>query len=199
MTRVNVNLRVITTAADEFYADIVRISKVSRGDLRRGALCRIKVKDREALALLRGSNSVGVIKIDGSIREKLDVRKGASYDFQLESCNMVDEFVWMWRASDPAYRISGKLGLISFFLGIVSLVLAVPTFVDWLSEKMHRVPAAAHIQQPVTSQPGSSSASSRAPSPAASAPASHAVLTRPSSAVPSAASAAATPASSPSK
>jgi hypothetical protein len=73
--------------------------------------------------------------MDGNLRQKLGVRQGQWHDFTLESCSIFDEFLWLWQASDPAFRIAGRLGLISLFLGVVSLIIAVPPLFDLFGDK----------------------------------------------------------------
>lgn len=92
-----------------------------------GRICRVKAGSRSILLSLRGagSNSNPAIHIDEKARKALGLGNGKTVDFEFRQVGWLDQFLWAWDASDPAYRIAARLGLLSLVLGIIGFVLGI--------------------------------------------------------------------------
>jgi hypothetical protein len=116
---------------NDVYKDIARIPDRYRIDIKgrqipEGRICRVTVGNNSALLSLRGQNehSSPVIHIDEKIRQDLGLIVGSELlDFQFRPVGWIGQFRWAWRASDAAYRIAARLGLLSVILGIIGVVL----------------------------------------------------------------------------
>lgn len=124
------NLAVARLDASDVYKDMARIPQEHRFDVRgkvvhEGQICRVRVRDRSATLSIRGysENSAAVIRVDERTRARLEVTIGDEADFSLTPVGFPGQFAWAWRASDPAYRIAARLGLISVILGALGFAL----------------------------------------------------------------------------
>ncbi len=63
------------------------------------------------------------IWLDDEQRKNLSIRDGDKLNFDFTKASSLREIVWLWNASNPANRIPGRLGVVSFGLGIVGLLL----------------------------------------------------------------------------
>ena len=112
------------------YKDIVRVSqtefKSETGEpiLHKNNVYRLTANKRSVLVALRGSHRNG-IAMDMVTRKRLGLEEGRSYHFEFGRAGWVGQFIWTWEATDPAYRIASRLGLISLVLGVVGVLLGI--------------------------------------------------------------------------
>lgn len=66
-----------------------------------------------------------MIHIDERTRRALGLTAGKEAEFRFRQVSWPGQFLWAWRATDPAYRIAARLGLLSVLLGIVGFALGV--------------------------------------------------------------------------
>jgi hypothetical protein len=123
--RHKVRLSVRSAEIDDVYKDIVRISEESRGPLKTGRVHKFATGSGTAHFILRGSSpsNVGKILMDEAARAKLKLEPSAECDFDIQEVGFWGELRWAWSATDPTYRVAGKLGVLSFVLGVISLIL----------------------------------------------------------------------------
>ena len=78
-----------------------------------------------AYALARGSghSREREIRMDERLRNILGVSVGDDVVGDLDRVGPYGQFRWAWCASDPAYRVAARLGLLSVLLGLLGLVL----------------------------------------------------------------------------
>lgn len=122
------NLVVRSARYADVYKDTIRIAEVDRGNLRTGRIHRFKMGSKVAYAVLRGLSPVhaGKILMDEATRERLDAGYGASTDITISEASFWGQLRWGWDATDPTYSTATRLGVLSFGLGLLSLVLALP-------------------------------------------------------------------------
>jgi hypothetical protein len=116
---------------EDVYRDFARISKDYRRDttgklIPEGDVCKIVAGGRTALVIARGDlngTDPPRICLDERTRETLGVKEGETHDFQLSRPGLLGRFRWYWNASDPAYRISARVALLSLGIGVVALLL----------------------------------------------------------------------------
>lgn len=123
-------LKIASAQKGDVFEDIVRINKKYRCDSARkligaGSICNISVGGKSIRAIVRGLQETDAPQmcLDDNLRDKLGIKLGDDVDVSLSKCNLWGETMWGWSASEPTYRISTRVALISFFLGIVSLLL----------------------------------------------------------------------------
>jgi len=115
---------------DEVYRDMARVPEMHRIDAKgkpisEGCICYVKAGGRRILLSLRGvaGASNAAIQIDEKTRNALVLTAGEEADFEFLRVSWLGQFLWAWRASEPAYRIPARLGLLSLVLGLIGLVL----------------------------------------------------------------------------
>lgn len=120
------NLTVQKAQWDEAHSDIIRINIDHRGDFEKGRVCKITVNGKSEYVILRGTDEKNIITLDYDLRQRLLLKPNDSERFVLtRGFWLCDEIKWAWSASDASYRIAARLGVVSFFLGAVSLVIAI--------------------------------------------------------------------------
>ncbi len=153
-------LKVMSLPVEDTWKDIVRIDKHNRKDfegkhINRGSICRLCLGNKSKWVVVHGRKTVEpVIQMDLNMRLQLDVTEGEAYDLTLRKMSWLRSLWFPWKASDPLFRLPAQISLISFGLGLLALILAIPPSWDWMN---------AHFRH-------QSSASSAAPTPAAQAP-----------------------------
>lgn len=117
-------LKVHGADEDDVYEDIVRIPEKDRGELKTGAIHRFSTAKGAAYFILRGSkpDNAGKILMDKASRDKLSLNPSEECDFDIREAGFWGEFCWVWRATNPVYKVAGRLGVLSFFLGIVAVI-----------------------------------------------------------------------------
>lgn len=128
-------LKVSAAQKEDVYKDIIRVSEQYRRDYKgrlipEGTVCLIQVNSKKLYTILRGNLEGGKkeILIDERLRNRLNLNVGDEVDFIFKKSGLWGEFSWAWNASDPAYRICARLGLISVIIGIIALVISLFTF-----------------------------------------------------------------------
>jgi hypothetical protein len=143
------------------WRDMVRIPHKFRKDdagehIARGHVVRIRANGKCGYVVVRGYDYKpnephdGLIFVDSTWRGKLKLDPDKTYEITIEPAGRLADWLWIWRANDPLIRIPAQISLISFFLGILALLLAIPPSVDWIETQLRH----------------QSSGSSAAPSPA---------------------------------
>ena len=125
-------LKVGVAKVEDVYKDIVRVPEANRKNdcdrnITEGSVCKVRVASNrtEVYAILRGNRDGDTeIKIDEYLRNKLGIEKGKEYEFTFKT-RWWYQFCWPWSATDPGYRISSQIAVISFLLGLLSIFLAV--------------------------------------------------------------------------
>jgi hypothetical protein len=132
----------------DVYRDIIRVNKTYRTDernkdkpLKEGQVYLIRVREtkdgrvreRKCLAVLRGyeASAEPEIRMDDFTRgeDRLDVKWGEPYDFEFKKVWLIGRLRWAWNASEMGYRVASQIAIVSFFLGLWSLLLTI----DWHS------------------------------------------------------------------
>ncbi len=126
------NLKVCIAAREDVYRDFARIPEEHRKDeygepIKEGIVCRISVGSRSSFVLLRGLQGTrdAIIGLDERKRDELDLKIGDTADFTIKKSSVWGEFRWAWNASDPAYRVGARLGVLSLVLGAIGLFLGI--------------------------------------------------------------------------
>lgn len=117
----------------EVYKDIARVPEKYRlgtdgQTIKEGDICKVTVGHRSILLSLRGdvnNPECQSIQVDERTRRALSVSIGDQADFQFQRVGWVGQYLWAWRASDPAYRIGARFGLLSLLLGFIGIVLGI--------------------------------------------------------------------------
>lgn len=131
------DLKVDGVSDDDVYKDIVRISKRDRGSLRAGHIHCFKANGRSSYFVLRGvGNRIGYGKIfmDDAARTKLDLKRGQQFSFEIKEAGFWGELRWAFFATDPAYRVAARLGVLSFALALIALLPLVDPVLMLLKE-----------------------------------------------------------------
>lgn len=115
---------------EDIYKDIVRIPERFRLDTRgkeviEGSVCKIVTPGGSSYGLLRGlgNSSEPVILMDERIRNVLCIGDGDDVEVSIKTVGHWGQFWWAWNASDPAYRVAARLGLLSVVLGFIGVLL----------------------------------------------------------------------------
>jgi len=122
-------LKVLEIDLEDVFEDMVRVHLDHRPNIKAGQLAVVCVGKKTKRAVVRGSkaNQRGVISMDLATRERLGLSAGATADFRFKKANLLDDWIWMWNATNASARAAARLGLISLILGFIGLVLgAVP-------------------------------------------------------------------------
>ncbi|WP_029414950.1 hypothetical protein [Brevundimonas bacteroides] len=126
MATVTVQLLVRSARSEDVYKDVIRIAEADRSGLRTGRIHKIRTGGSHAYAVLRGlGKAEGKILLDEAVRQRLGVTYGQTHEFKLNEAGFLDQLGWGWNATDPTYSSATKLGVLSFWLGLISLVLSV--------------------------------------------------------------------------
>jgi hypothetical protein len=129
------------------WRDMVRVPHKFRKDatgehIARGHVVRIHANGQCGYVVVRGYDYKanephdGLIFVDSTWRGKLKLEVDESYEVTLERVGRLADWLWIWRANDPLIRIPAQISLISFFLGILALLLAIPPSVDWIKMQL---------------------------------------------------------------
>ena len=125
-------LRVKKAQAEDIYRDIIRVPEQYRKDtnsnlIKEGSVCKVIVRSWVVYAILRGisESNYPEVQIDERLRNKLEVNVDDEIDFVFKISGLWGQFMWAWNASDPAYRISARMCLLSIILGILALILGI--------------------------------------------------------------------------
>jgi hypothetical protein len=122
-----VKLLVRSAAAEDVFKDVARINEDDRGGHRAGQVYRLVAPTGKALVVIRGMRPLdkGKIRIDEEVRKRLGVTFGKEVELRIEPVGLRGELEWAWRATDPAYRVASKLGVLGLILGVIGAALGV--------------------------------------------------------------------------
>lgn len=131
---VRLSLKLRSAEYDDVYRDIVRISEATRQGLKTGRIYKFAVEGASAHFILRGTGpeNDGKMLIDEAARSKLNLAAGSEVAIRISEAGWLGELAWMWSATDPTYRIAGRLGVLSFLLGLIATIPLVAALVSWL-------------------------------------------------------------------
>lgn len=133
-------LRVLKADEQDVYRDIVRIPEAYRKDshgttLAEGEVCKVTAqsKNQSAFAILRGKQDCQdeAVWMDERTRNRLGLTVGEQVPFDLKTVGLWGQWRWAWSSSDPAYRVTARLALLSVLLGLLGVVLGIVSV--WLS------------------------------------------------------------------
>ena len=129
-------LEVHQLSASEVYRDIVRVNEAHRTDkrmrrIKEGGICVVRANGRECYAILRGyqDSSTPEIRMDDYTRgpDKLNLKLNHSYEFEFKVVRFFGTLRWAWNATEMGYQVASRIAIISFFMGLVGLLLGI----DW--------------------------------------------------------------------
>src|ERR1700676_4420224 len=91
--------------------------------IREGSVVRIRVPGRgKAWVVLRGNPKEELwIRMDDVTRTKLHVDSMETYDFEFKKAVLVGRLLWAWGASEIAYGMATRLGVLGVVLGIIGV------------------------------------------------------------------------------
>lgn len=130
----SVNLKIEPAGKADVYRDVARIPEKHRIDKRGRPLKEGRVAEIKAVAngislllILRGNQESEdpVIWLDESTRKRLKVEVGQVEPFELKSVGIWGQWRWACSATEPAYRISAHLAMLSVFVGLVGFLLGI--------------------------------------------------------------------------
>jgi hypothetical protein len=124
-------LTVHSAPEKDVYRDVLRIPASSRGALRTGRIHSFQANGHTIYGMLRGTTAdAGSILMDSALRDRLHLTSKTEYDFHIREAGFWGQVRWGWNATDPALMIASRLGVVSLFAALVSLLGLVPLFVD---------------------------------------------------------------------
>jgi hypothetical protein len=117
----------------DIFSDRARLHYSYRPGIKSGTICAIRANNKVTYVEVRNTPRATGIQLDDETRSRLDLKDGCEYEFEpLEIVGFLRELIWFSRASNPINRVAGKMGVLSIGLGGLSLLLAMPPFLDWL-------------------------------------------------------------------
>ncbi|MER8803767.1 hypothetical protein [Mesorhizobium sp. M0998] len=112
--------------------DMVRINLLDRPQgISRHDIVRIEANSRSITAVVLGNDTVGEININIDLRNDLGVTLGKGYEFTIHKANWCGRWGWYANATNPAVRLPAHLSIWSFALGVISLLISVPSLWLW--------------------------------------------------------------------
>lgn len=127
-----VTLRVAPADEEDVYRDIARINVSHRPGLRTGDIFLVRVGARKRYMVIRGTSETNKVLMDERSRKALGLVPGQSTELRITEAGKWGYLMWCWGATDPQFRIPAQLGILSFGLGILSLLLSLPPLFSWL-------------------------------------------------------------------
>lgn len=118
-------LRVASARSEEVVKDIIRVSRLDRGGIPSGQICKVTVEGRKKYFIVRGLSEEqnGQILMDDLSRQSLGVDLGKQYDFEIQIAGIIGKIWWACTVTDPGARIAAWLGVLSVALGFLGVVL----------------------------------------------------------------------------
>jgi hypothetical protein len=121
----------------DVYRDVARIHKSKRGSIQSGTICRLYANTKSRLVVVRGADKEDSteeewIRVDEITRDALDLTRYKNYEFQIAPVGRLQQARWAWQASEPATRVAMQISILSFGLGVVSLLPIAGNFIAWL-------------------------------------------------------------------
>jgi hypothetical protein len=117
----------------DVYKDMARVPQAFRLDVNgkpicEGSICSVTIGSRTVLLSLREqieNPGTAAIYIDEKTRNALGVAVHDTKEFTFRPVGWLGVLKWVWQASDPAYRVGARLGVVGVILGLVGLILGV--------------------------------------------------------------------------
>jgi hypothetical protein len=110
--------------------------------IRRGQICDVTISGKHKLLAIRGCSPTAKdarIQLDHPTQSDLDVQPGDSCEVEFRPTGLMGYLRWGWRAIDPSYRVPFQISMVSFFLGLVGLLLGIlgvcPIVHGWIKGK----------------------------------------------------------------
>jgi len=123
---------------EDVYKDIIRVNEAHRtnrhGDrIKEGQVCRVWTNRRKCLAVLRGyqDNDAPQIRMDDYMREKLDLRENAFYEFEFKQAGFFGQLCWAWNATEIGYQVASRIAVLGFLIGVIALIPAIVELLPW--------------------------------------------------------------------
>ena len=133
-----IGLQLVVHAAnrEDIYRDVARVPEKHRLDaggqqIPEGSVCRVVTPRSSTYVILRGlaDSSEPVIRLDERQRNLLGLSQGDEVLFRFEKAGWWGELRWACNASEPAYRLASRLGVVSALLGLLGLLLGLFSFI----------------------------------------------------------------------
>ena len=122
--------KVQCAAKEDIYRDFVRVSEQYRLDthgrtIPEGSGCKSRTPHATAYGIARGAPHwpEAAVALDKRLRNILHIAVGEEIDIRLAKVGLCGQLCWAWQASDPAYRVAARLGVLSAVLGVAGFVL----------------------------------------------------------------------------
>lgn len=127
MAAKHLTLEVHQSLEADVFKDTVRIAETDRQGLNAGRVHRFRANSQTFYAIIRGleADKPLTIRIDQAARSRLGLHIGQSCTFAITQSGFWGQLRWAWNATDPAYAVAARLGVLSFWLGLLSLALTV--------------------------------------------------------------------------
>jgi hypothetical protein len=131
--------KILLARSEDIYKDIIRIPEKFRLDNRNriipeGSVCKMTVGGKSVFALARGiqGSCENEIQIDERLRNILSLNINDEVEIEFKMAKIPGQIRWAWNASDQAYRIAARLGVVSVILGGVGLMIAILSVIGLL-------------------------------------------------------------------
>jgi hypothetical protein len=114
------------------YKDTIRIHSAYRNGLKSGRMAKVSVVGGlNTIVAVRGLDDADreSIRMDLETRRRLQVSLQKEYDFTIKRIWPWQAVMWACRSSDPALRVATWIAVLSFALGVLSIVISVIPFV----------------------------------------------------------------------
>lgn len=126
MCRKQLELTVRKSSGDWAYKDLIGINAAHRFEAHRGDIYRITSNGRSKRVIVRGNDEHDATCMDLVLREFFfdNVEMvGKKQEFTMtRSWQLWGMLCFAWNHSDPAYKLSARLGVISLLLGLISSI-----------------------------------------------------------------------------
>lgn len=126
-------LMVISIRKDEIRRGWVRINQKTRNYIKSGSLIEIKCDKNSVKRIVIGFIDENCIVMDEPTREELGmIETNRTYNFEIKELKGIMGFwgslTFYWNHPDFPMQFSTKIAVISFALGIISLILGILAF-----------------------------------------------------------------------
>jgi hypothetical protein len=114
------------------YKDTIRIHSAYRSGLKSGRMAKVSVVGGlNTIVAVRGLDDADreSIRMDLETRRRLQVSLQKEYDFTIKRIWPWQAVMWACRSSDPALRVATWIAVLSFALGVLSIVISIIPFV----------------------------------------------------------------------
>ncbi|NSL21750.1 hypothetical protein [Agrobacterium tumefaciens] len=130
----NKELIVKGLSGDEGRSDLVRLNYQDRDARKfpRWCVAKLTCGERSRYVVVLGQdNNPGYIELDFDHRNYFGVEKDDKRIFKLKRAGLWGNIVYMLTAHDPMLRLPAIISVVSFFLGVVSMIPMFIEFIGW--------------------------------------------------------------------